>query len=191
MAAPDNYDWESHDKVVASARARYDQYAKGRREKAPGAFRALDMVFNHLPDVNPIASMLVLGWIVGAITDAERNGERYPEADYDPEAEAWYIHVSDKEVHQTTEVVTNVDWTRDGELVGVELLPGAPQALVFKDAIPQEVLEEFRQRIEESLKSPTDVIKLSPTASMNESCPTCWPRPCDATRLYCKRRKEE
>lgn len=44
-------------------------------------------------------------------------------AGHDTEADAWYIRVLDERVHHTTEhAPANLDWTRDGRLIGVELL---------------------------------------------------------------------
>lgn len=41
----------------------------------------------------------------------------------DDEADAWYVRILDEPVHHTTESApVNLDWTRDGRLVGVELL---------------------------------------------------------------------
>jgi hypothetical protein len=54
----------------------------------------------------------------------------------------WYVHVLDEPVHHTTEgVPVNVDWTRDGTLIGVELLgPGnlkpAPRVFLPHDRVP-------------------------------------------------------
>lgn len=40
-------------------------------------------------------------------------------------AGAWYVQILDDQVHHTTEgVPVNIDWTRDGRMVGVELLSG-------------------------------------------------------------------
>lgn len=44
-------------------------------------------------------------------------------AEHDTEADAWYVRVLDEPVHHTTESApANLDWTRDGRLIGVELL---------------------------------------------------------------------
>jgi uncharacterized protein YuzE len=123
MPVPDDFDWEGFDKLVEMARKRYEQHAKGRRSTAPGAFAALDMIFNHLPNVNPTLAALVFGWIEGAFRRAE-----LPEHEYDTEADAWYVHVTHDDVDHTTEEFVNVDWTRGGKLVGIELLPGRPEA---------------------------------------------------------------
>lgn len=46
----------------------------------------------------------------------------------DHAVDAWYVRVLDEDVHHTTEESTvNTDWTRDGRLIGVELLPEVPR----------------------------------------------------------------
>lgn len=43
--------------------------------------------------------------------------------EHDAEADAWYVRILDDDVHHTTESApVNLDWTRDGTLIGVELL---------------------------------------------------------------------
>jgi hypothetical protein len=45
------------------------------------------------------------------------------QVEIDDEADAWYVRVLDVAVHHTTESApVNLDWTRDGTLIGVELL---------------------------------------------------------------------
>lgn len=45
------------------------------------------------------------------------------QVEIDEEADAWYVRVLDVDVHHTTESApVNLDWTRDGQLIGVELL---------------------------------------------------------------------
>jgi uncharacterized protein YuzE len=150
MKAWTESDWEEFDKLVATARSRYEQHAKGQRGKAPGAFQALDMIYNHLPHVNPTLAALVFGWIEGAFRRAD-----LPEHEYDSEADAWYVHVKHDDVDHTTEELVNVDWTRDGKVVGIELLPGKP-ALVLKQNpdISDEELAAMKAKMEEAMKQP-------------------------------------
>lgn len=66
----------------------------------------------------------IAGDVARAITEA---GWRPPlpaaTAEHDTEADAWYIRVLDEPVHHTTEhAPANLDWTRDGRLIGIELL---------------------------------------------------------------------
>lgn len=221
MATPDNFDWDGHDKVTAQAREIYAEYAKGRRDKAPGAFRALDMIINHLPEVNPVLSALVLGWIVGAFRHPN-NTEEFPFAEHDESVDAWYVRVSAEDVDHTTEAITHVDWTRDGKLVGIELLPGEPPRLLLKQDVvltPDE-LKAFEDGLNEALKAhgadavivPADDIEEVSDVSfarqeerqeiptevklvghLRDSCPTCWPRPCDLEnpRTFCKRAESD
>lgn len=143
--------WREFDALVEQARARYEQHARGQRGKAPGAFRALDLIFNHLPDVNPTLATLVFGWIEGAFREAA-----LPEHEYDAEADAWYVHVTHDEVDHTTEGVANLDWTRDGRLVGIALIPGAPLSAVQESHsnISDEELMAMKAAMEKAMQQP-------------------------------------
>jgi len=63
----------------------------------------------------------------------------------DAERGMWYVHVLDEPVHHTTEAAVNLDWTGDGNLIGIEMidedgeLPGRwPQGRPFLpgDTVP-------------------------------------------------------
>lgn len=48
---------------------------------------------------------------------------RAKELEVDGEAGAWYVRILDEDVHHTTEgAPVNIDWTRDGTMIGVEIL---------------------------------------------------------------------
>lgn len=51
---------------------------------------------------------------------------RAKELEVDGEAGAWYVRILDEDVHHTTEgAPVNIDWTRDGTMIGVEILGSA------------------------------------------------------------------
>jgi hypothetical protein len=58
-----------------------------------------------------------------------------PVLEVDGEAGAWYVRLLDEDVARTTEQPgpVNVDWTRDGRMVGVELLAAETSAQVEFD----------------------------------------------------------
>jgi hypothetical protein len=57
-----------------------------------------------------------------------RSELRAEEAEYDSETDTWYLRILDEPVHHTIEgIPVTIDWTRDGTMVGLYLLP-QPQA---------------------------------------------------------------
>lgn len=112
-----------HDGLKLQAAMAVKAYQRGRDTQAPTAFDALYFIIDNAPD-NP-SGWLLLGWITGVLAKARA---KFLDTDHDTEANAWYVQVSDKDVDHTTEVVANIDWTRTGELVGIELLPGIDTA---------------------------------------------------------------
>lgn len=72
------------------------------------------------------------------------SGLRAKTAEHDPVAGAWYLQVLDEDVHHTTEgMPVNIDWTRDGSMVGVELLPGANDHGGFNQTAERPTEEEL------------------------------------------------
>lgn len=110
-------------------------YQKGRSNQAPAAFETLYFIIDNMPD--NVTGWWVLGRITGGFA---KERSQFLDAEHDEEANAWYVQVSDKDVDHTTEVIANIDWTREGELVGIELLPGVgeaiDEALIKKRALP-------------------------------------------------------
>lgn len=160
MSTPDGFNWGEFDSLVEQARQRYAQHARGQRHKAPGAFWALDMIFNHLPDVNPVLASLIFGWIEGAFRRAE-----LPEHEYDEAGDAHYVHVLHDDVHHTTEDYVHIDWTEDGRMVGIELMPGESKPArieIQKEAmIPPETWAAIKAQFEAMLKEPPTVRRLA------------------------------
>lgn len=66
------------------------------------------------------ASGVIADWIIGA---GWRPPLRGKELEVDSDVDAWYVRILDDEVHHTSEgAPANIDWTRDGRMIGVELL---------------------------------------------------------------------
>lgn len=54
---------------------------------------------------------------------SERTEIRARELEVDDDVAAWYVRILDEDVHHTTTgVPVNIDWTRDGAMIGVELI---------------------------------------------------------------------
>ncbi len=89
-----------------------------RGDVAPEAFDALRAATGHNSEIDQR--------IGAALLKAQRPaGESGPRLEVDDEAGPWYIRLLDEPVARTTEQHTvHVDWTRDGRMIGVEILAG-------------------------------------------------------------------
>jgi uncharacterized protein YuzE len=136
-----------HDDLKRQAAMTVQAYQRGRDRQAPTAFDALYFIIDSVPD-QP-TGWLVLGWITGVFA---RERATFLPSEYDEDADAWYVKVSDKDVSNTTEVVANLYWTRTGELVGIELLPGAQPTPQPEEHLTKEELAAFRAKLKQSLE---------------------------------------
>jgi hypothetical protein len=199
-----------HDGLKLQATMAVQAYQKGREKQAPTAFDALYFIIDNAPD-NP-TGWLLLGWITGVLA---RDRATHLESEYDEGADAWYVKISDKDVNNTTEVVANLDWTRTGELVGIELLPGVSAPLSVPPIDPK-TMASLRRGIADveagrvqPMPAVTQYVDLSdemvvahnakvkqaladngplPLFIPANSCPACYPQICDITRPGCHKR---
>lgn len=108
----------------------------------PGVLLAIEPV--TLPAVAELAGMLRQDRFV--VTDfpadrtfvmrASRAEVKAKELEVDGEAGAWYVRILDEDVHHTTEdAPVNIDWTRDGTMIGVEILGSGESQAELRDVL--------------------------------------------------------
>jgi len=170
---------KEHESLKAQARAAVRAYLRGREKQAPALFETVNFIIDNMPD--NVTGWWILGQITGVLA---RTRSTWLDSTHDEEANAWYVSISDHDVDHTTEVIANLAWTRDGTLVGIELLPDAKPKPPKEEHLSDKELLAFSKKLKQDLANNNPVESFIPA----NSCPICYPRVCDITRPGCHKR---
>jgi hypothetical protein len=101
-------------------RKHFEQYATQAQHYSPALFDFVRHIMSTLK--NDEHGVFMLGYIRGMVLRDIAEGVA---VEHDEEAHAFYVRLRRDDVAQTQEVVANIDWRSDGQMIGIELLPGA------------------------------------------------------------------
>lgn len=104
---------------------------------------------------------------------------RAADLEADDEAGAWYVRLLDEPAERTTEQQAQVDWTHDGRMIGVELLPAIQASGETSAQLPDDVTERVARIYVESVYGPDPQSLIRLIAALHD------PRPCDYGVVGC------